>query len=154
MAAVGHPADDGEIEFPFLEDGARRVLALGLEHHQHPFLAFRQHDLVGRHAGLAARHPVEVELDPDLALRCHLDRRRGQPGGAHVLDRDDGVGRHQLEAGFEQQLLGERVADLDRRPLGLGIVGEFGRGHGRAVDTVASGLGGDIGGRVGDPGGG
>jgi hypothetical protein len=48
---------------------------------------------------------------------------------------------HQLQAGLDQQLLGERVADLDGRALGLRLVGELGRGHGGAVDAVASGLG-------------
>ena len=57
---------------------------------------------------------------------------------------------HQLEAGLDQQLLGERVADLDRRPLGLGLVGELGRGHGGAVDAVAAGLGADIDHRIPD----
>ena len=50
----------------------------------------------------------------------HLERGRGQAGRTHVLDGDDAVALHQLEAGLDQQLLGERVADLDGRPLGLG----------------------------------
>ena len=57
---------------------------------------------------------------------------------------------HQLEAGLDQQLLGERVADLHRRPLGLGLVAELGRGHGGAVDAVAAGLGADIDHRIPD----
>ena len=51
---------------------------------------------------------------------------------------------HQLEAGLDQQLLGERIADLHGRALLLGVVAELGRGHGRAVDAVAPGLGADI----------
>ena len=51
---------------------------------------------------------------------------------------------HQLEAGLEQQLLGERIADLHGRALLLGLVVELGRGHGGAVDAVAAGLGADI----------
>ena len=73
-----------------------------------------------------------------------------RPGGAHVLDRDDGVGRHQLQAGLDQQLLGERVADLHGRALLLGIGGELGRGHGGAMDAVAAGLGADIDHRIAD----
>ena len=34
----------------------------------------------------------------------------GEPGRAHVLDGDDVVGLHELEAGLEQELLGERIA--------------------------------------------
>ena len=49
-----------------------------------------------------------------------------------------------LQAGLEQQLLGERVADLHGRALLLGVLVELGRGHGRAVDAVAAGLGAEI----------
>ena len=143
----------------FSKTRARLGLALGLQHHQHALLAFGEHDLVGGHAGLAHRHLVEVELDAEPALAGHLDRGRGQARRAHVLDRDDGVARHQLEAGLDQQLLGEGIADLHGRALRLGIVAELGRGHGRAVDAVAPGLGADIdhriaearGGRIEDP---
>ena len=143
-AAPGNSADHGEVQFPFFEDAAGFLFAAGLEHHQHPLLALREQDFVGCHAGLAGRHEVEVEFDPDAALGRHFDRRRGQAGRAHVLDRHDGVGRHQLQAGFEQQLFGERVADLHGRPLLLAVVLEGRRGHGRAVDAVAPGLGADI----------
>ena len=73
-----------------------------------------------------------------------------RPGRAHVLDGDDAVGLHQLEAGLDQQLLGERVAHLHGRALGLGLVAELGRGHGGAVDAVAAGLGADVDDRVAD----
>ena len=65
--------------------------------------------------------------------------------------RDDRVLCHQLEAGFEQQFLGERVADLHGRALFLGTVVELGRGHGGAVDAVAAGLGADIDDRLAGP---
>src|SRR3546814_5513896 len=45
MAGVGHTADDGEIQFPFVEDGLRLRLAAGLQHHQHPLLRFAEHHL-------------------------------------------------------------------------------------------------------------
>ncbi len=53
-----------------------------------------------------------------------------------------------------KQLLGERVADLHRRTLLGGVLGEFGRGHRRAVDAVAPGLGADIDHEIAGPGGG
>ena len=59
----------------------------------------------------------DVDLDAGAAARSHLGRRAGQPGGAHVLDADERVGLHHLEARLEQQLLHERIADLHRRPL-------------------------------------
>ncbi len=94
--------------------------------------------------GFAHRHAVEIERDAEPALAGHLDRRRGEPGRAHVLDRDDRVALHQFEAGLDQELLGERVADLHGRALLAGIAAELGRGHRRAVDAVAPGLGADI----------
>src|SRR3546814_3349973 len=57
---------------------------------------------------------------------------------------DDGVGRHQLEAGLDEQLLGEGIAHLHGRALLLRVVGELCRGHGGAVDAVAPGLGADV----------
>jgi hypothetical protein len=75
---------------------------------------------------------VEVELDAEVALGAHLDGRAGQAGSAHVLDRDDAPG-HELEAGFQQQLLGEGVADLHGRALLLDRFVELGRGHRRAA---------------------
>ena len=149
---VGGLADDREVEPPFAEDGFRLLLQAGLQHHEHALLALGEHHLVGRHALLAAGHLVEVELDAEVALGAHLDRRAGQAGGAHVLDRDHGAGLHQLEAGLEQELLGERVADLHGRALLLRGVVELGRGHGGAVDAVAAGLRAQIDDRVPDAG--
>ena len=147
-------ADDREIEVPLVEDGAGGGLLLGAEHHEHALLAFREHHLVGGHAGLAHRHAVEVEPDPEAALVAHLDRRAGQPGGAHVLDGDDRAGGHQLQARLHQPLLGEGVADLHRRALGLELAAELGARHRRAADAVAPGLGAEIDHRHADPAGG
>ena len=116
--------------------------ALGDE--QHPLLRFGQHDLVRRHAGLALRHERDVDLDAGAAARSHLGRRAGQPGGAHVLDADERVGLHHLEARLEQQLLHERIADLHRRPLLGRLLVELRRRHRRAVDAVAAGLRADV----------
>ena len=148
---IGDPADHREVELPFLEDVAGRRLAAGAQDHQHALLAFAQHDLVGRHAALAHRHPVEIELDAEPAFAGHLDRGRRQPGRAHVLDRDDRILFHQLEAGLDQQFLGERVADLHGRPLLPGVAAELGRRHCRAVDAVAPGLRADINDEVSRP---
>ena len=137
-------ADDGEIEPPFLEDRLGLLLLLGLEHHEHALLAFREHHLIGAHAGFARRHRIEIEVDAEIALGAHLDRRAGQPGRAHVLDRDHAIGFHDFEAGFQQQLFREGIADLHGRPLLGGIVVELGRRHRGAVDAVAAGLGAEI----------
>ena len=140
----GDPADHREVELPFGEDAARLGLAAGRQDHQHPLLAFAEHDLVGAHRGFAHRHAVEIEFDAEPAFAGHLDRRGGEAGGPHVLDRDDRVALHQFEASLDQELFGERVADLDRRAFLGGVRGKLGRGHRRAVDAVAPGLGPDI----------
>ena len=58
----------------FLKIGLGLGLAAGLQDHQHALLAFREHHLVGGHAGFALRHAIEVELDADAALVGHLAR--------------------------------------------------------------------------------
>ena len=103
---------------------------------------------VSRHGTLS-----RSSVDAEIALGAHLDRRAGQARRAHVLDRDDAVLGHDLEAGLEQQLLGERIADLHGRALLLGVVVELGRRHGGAVDAVAAGLGAEIDDRHADAGG-
>ena len=94
--------------------------------------------------GLALRDERDVDLDAGAAARAHLARRRGQSGRAHVLDADERVGLHHLEARLEQQLLHERIADLHGRTLLSGLVVELRRRHRRAVDAVAAGLGADV----------
>ena len=63
---------------------------------------------------------------PTPPLARHLRRRGGQPGGAEVLQRDEQLAVQQLQAALEQLLLGERVADLHRRALGLVALAELG----------------------------
>ncbi len=137
-------ADHGKIQPPLLEDRLGLFFLLGLEHHEHALLAFREHHLIGAHAGFARRHRIEIEIDAEIALGAHLDRRAGQPRRAHVLDRDHAIGFHDFEAGFQQQLFREGIADLHGRPLLGGIVVELGRRHRGAVNAVAAGLGAEI----------
>ncbi len=146
-------ADHGEIQPPFPENRFGLFFLLGLQHHEHALLAFRQHHLVGAHAGFAGRHRIEIEVDAEIALGAHLDRRAGQARGPHVLDRDHAIGCHDFEAGFQQQFFGEGIADLHGRPLLGGIVVEFGRGHRGAVNAVTAGLGAQIDDRHVDAGG-
>ena len=96
MAGLGDLADHREVELPFVENPPRRRFAARRQDHQHPLLAFAEHDLVGAHRGFAHRHAVEVELDAEavLAFARHLDGRGGETGGPHVLDRDDRVALH------------------------------------------------------------
>src|SRR5262249_27530201 len=49
-----------------------------------------------------------------------------------------------LETGFEEQLLHEGIADLDSRTFFGRRLVEFRRGHRRAMNSVAAGLGADV----------
>ena len=129
------------------------VLAALVGDEQHALLRFGEHDLVGRHAGFALRDAVELDLDADFAAAAHLAGGAGEAGGAHVLNADDGAGLHGFEAGFEQELLHEGIAHLHVGALLLGFLGEFGAGHGGAVDAVAAGARADIDHGIADAGG-
>jgi hypothetical protein len=149
-AVVGDFADDGGVEVPLFEDREDVRLAPLLGDDQHPLLRLGEHDLVRRHAALAHRDAVEVETDTGAGAPRHLERRRGEPRGAHVLDADDASVLHQLEARLEEQFFGERVAHLDGRALLPPILVELGRSHRRAVDAVAAGLRADVNDRIAD----
>ena len=88
QAVVGDVADVRRVQIPLLEDALDLGLAALLDDEQHALLRFGEHDLVGRHAGLALRHVLDVDLDAAAAARAHLGRRTGQPGRAHVLHAD------------------------------------------------------------------
>ncbi len=71
--------------------------------------------------------------------RGHFHGGTSKTCGAHVLNCDHRAGLHGFEAGFEQQLFHERIADLHVRALLLRLLGELSRGEQRsAVDSVAS----------------
>jgi hypothetical protein len=80
-----------------------------------------------------------VDPDPAPAPRGDLDAAAGQAGRPEVLHRADRAGLQQLQAGLEQQLLEERVPDLDGRSLLLAGIVQLGRGERRPVDPVPPG---------------
>ena len=133
-------AHDGEIEVPFVEDGLRLCLKLGTQDHQHPFLGFRQHHLVGGHGVFAGRYFLKIKAHTKVALVAHFHGRTGQACGTHILNGDHGTGRHQFERGFHQAFFGEGVADLNGGTFVFDGVVELGRCHRRAAHTVAAGF--------------
>ena len=151
-AAISYPqqtiagdfADVHGVQIPFVEDPLDLRLPASLDHQQHALLRFGEHDFVRGHAALALRHERHVDLDARAAARSHFGRRAGQTRRTHVLNADERVGLHHFQAGLEQQLFHERIADLDGRPLLGRMLVEFRRRHGRAVDPVAAGLGADV----------
>ncbi len=145
-----HLADHRRGEVPLLEDGADRVLVSPTRDHQHPLLRLTEQNLIRRHIGLADRHLGDVDRDADVAAGRHLGRRRREAGRAHVLNGHDVAAGDQLEACLEQQLLGERIADLHARALGLGGRRQVLRRERGAVDAVAAGAGADGDDRIAD----
>ena len=138
-AVVGHPADRDAVQVPFAKDLLDLFLAALLRDEQHPLLRFAEHDLVRRHARLAFRHEVQIDLVARAAAAGRLAGRTGQSRRAHVLDADDQpVLAHHFEAGFQQQLFHERIADLHRRPVLLRFLGQLARGERRARQPVPS----------------
>ena len=153
-AGAGDPPDQRVGEVPLVADLVDFLLAALLRHEEHPLLRFGEHHLVRGHPRLAARHRVDVEEEPTAGARGHLDRRRGQPRRAHVLDADQAVGLEKFEAGFEKQFLHEGIAHLHGGALLLALLVELGRGHGGAVDAVAAGARADVDDRIADAAGG
>jgi hypothetical protein len=141
---VGHGAHDRHVEVPFLADLEDVALAAVLGHHQHALLRFGEQHLVRRQQLRAAGDGVEVQLDTIARAARHLDRRRCQARGAHVLHALQAIAREDLEASFEQQFLHERIADLDGGQLLLTLLVEFRGRHRRAVNAVAPGLAADV----------
>ncbi len=93
---------------------------------------------------------LQIDLDASAGAASHLAGGARQARGAHVLNADDRAGLHRFETGFEQQLFEKRIAHLHVGTLLLGLLGELGRRHGSAVDSVAAGLGADVDHRVAD----
>ncbi len=136
-----------------MEDGENLGLAAFVGHQQHALLRFGQHDLVRRHAGLALRHVLQIDLDASFRAAAHFAGGASEPGGAHVLNADDRAGLHRFQAGFEQELFEKRIAHLHVRTFLFGLLGELGRRHRRAVNAIAPGLRADVNHRIADAGG-
>ena len=57
------------MQVPLLEDPLDLGLAAALDDQEHPLLRLGQHDLVGRHTGLALRNERDVDLNANTAAR-------------------------------------------------------------------------------------
>ena len=132
--------DNSEVEVPFVEDGFRFGLFLGLQHHEHPLLTFGEHHLVCRHGVLANWYEIEVQANAEAAFVTHFNSRTRQTCCPHVLDRNDRTGRHQFQSGFEQAFFREGIANLDSWAFLFDCVVEFRGRHCRAANTVTARL--------------
>ena len=139
--ALGDLADGGGEHAPPLGDGEHRRQVRGRDDREHPLLRLAGQHLVRLHGRLAQRHPLEVRAHAGPARRGRLGEGARQARAAEVLDALDEPGVVQLEAGLDEQLLGERVADLHARPARGAVLVEGRRGqHAHAADAVATGL--------------
>ena len=140
--AVGDLPDDGGEHVPLAADG-EEVGDLGrLDDRAHALLRLAHQDLGRGERAVAQRNGVEVDVHAAGAGAGQLGRRAGEAGAAEVLDAGDEVGGEDLQAGLDQQLLGERVADLHARALGRAVLVERLAGqHADPADAVAAGAG-------------
>ena len=137
-ARLGHNADRRALELPLLADGCDPLQAVGDA--DHALLALRDDDLDRSEVGLSQGNTIEVDVDADLPATGHLGEGGGKAGSAEVLKPFHQAALHELEAGLDQLLPGERIADLNGRPLVLVLVGELLAGEdARPADAVASG---------------
>ncbi len=152
------PPDDKTTTFgDYSDPGGKHSPAFGDREHlgqcvrrddrEHPFLGLTRQDLVRHHRGLPQRDEVEVDRHPTGATggqagSGRLGQRTGQPRAAEVLDGDDKPAVKQLQAGLDENLLGERVSDLYRwsaRRSATLVEGRR-RQHRHPTDAVPTGL--------------
>ena len=140
--AVGDLTDDGGQHVPLAADGEEGVDLGRLDDRAHALLRLAHQDLGRGERAVAQRDGVEVDVHAAGAGAGELGRRAGEAGAAEVLDAGDQVGGEDLQARLDEQLLGERVADLDARALGRAVLVEGLAGqHADAADAVAAGAG-------------
>ena len=135
-AVAGERAEVGQLDTVDPAALAQLAEAVRVDRHDHPLLRLRQPDLPRLEARVLERHEVELDVGADAV--GHLADRRRQPAGPAVGDRRVevlGTDQH-----VDQQLLGDRVADLDARArhrTGGGVHRR--RRERRAADAVAAG---------------
>ena len=139
-AGLGDLADHDRLDVPLLADREERSTSAGLEDGHHPLLRLAHQDLLRSERGVAERDQVERDVHAAVTGAGELGGRAGETGAAEVLDAGDHARGEQLERALDQQLLHERVADLDARPLGrTGLVEGLRRQDDDAADAVAAG---------------
>ena len=135
-AGPGELADVGDVDTDARAARAELVEPVGGDRHDHALLGLGEPDLPRLEAGILARHQVEIDVGADPL--GHLADGRRQSAGTAVGDR-----RVQVlgaDERVDQQLLDDRVADLDARAGDLARRGiHRRRRERRAADAVAPG---------------
>ena len=127
VAVVRHPPDDGDRQAPSCADLADNLPPVGPHDGEHPLLRLGDQHFERLEIGLAPRHRVEVDPDPGARPVRGLRRRAGDAARAEVLETLHQAALDELERGLDQQLLGERIAHLNRRSLGRVVDGRRSR---------------------------
>ena len=125
QAVIRDFSNNNGLEVPGGKHVFDRLFTALLGNDQHPLLGLGQQQLIGGNTGLAGRDRIQVKDDAGLAPVGHFNRRTGQAGSPHILNTDNQVLPHEGQAGFNQDILGERVAHLDGRPEFFGLVVKF-----------------------------
>ena len=132
-----HLADHLCVQVPLVQDRAHGLFFSARSHDEHPFLRFAQQNLIRRHSLLTHRDFQRVDHDAHVAALGHFGARRREAGCTHVLNRHDVPARDEFERRFEQELLGEGVAHLHARSLGIALVRKVLGRERCAMDSVA-----------------
>src|SRR6478609_6424043 len=139
LRALGHLTDDGGDDVPLLADLHEAVHVLPVDDRAHALLRLAHEDFLGREGGVAQRHGVQLDAHTAGTRGGQLAGGAGEPGTAEVLDARDQLLLEDLQGALDEELLLERVADLDGGPLGgLGVVEGLRGEHGDAADAVAT----------------
>ncbi len=149
---VRYRPNDCGVQLPPATDFEHACFHSRLRDEQHAFLRFAEKDLVRRHGSGTAGYAVQVNLDAVVGPSGHLNARRGQPSGSHVLNAFEQATGEQFKTRFEQELAHKGVAHLHggshwrtRRNGGRRSGGrELVAGHGRPMDAVPTGLRADV----------
>src|SRR3546814_11966273 len=81
------------------------------------------------------RPPISTRTDT-LFPYTTLFRSTGKTSRAHVLNGDNGVRCHELQASLDQKLFSKRIAHLNSGALFFAVLGKIRAGHGRAMNAV------------------
>lgn len=140
LRALGHLTDDGGDDVPLLADLHEAVDLVRLDDRAHALLRLAHEDFLGREGGVAQRNGVQLDAHTAGARGGQLRGGAGKARTAEVLDTGDELLAEDLQGALDQELLLERVADLDGRALRRAGRLEGLRGQDRdAADAVAAG---------------
>ena len=138
--SVGDLTDHHSLDVPLAADRHERVHVRRSDHGTHALLRFTHQDLFRRQRRVTQRNSVEHHVHATLAVTCELARRARNPGATEVLNPLNQPRTEHLKRAFDEQLLHERVADLNARALRRAALVERLRGeHTHATDSVAAG---------------